>query len=323
MQELAPQTLLIDVEFSGEPRCIACYGLVGDAGIALVDPGPSSSLSTLTTRLRLAGFEAGDLRAILLTHIHLDHAGATGNLIRRSPDAIVYVHERGAPHIVEPGRLIASATRLYGHRMQELWGEILPVPTANVRSLRGGERFDCCGTRLEVAYTPGHASHHVSYFDATRGTVFVGDTAGIRIDNRSYVMPVTPPPDIDLEAWSKSRQRIANWNPDRLCLTHFGAAHPVQEHLEQHAARLEEWSRAVQQSLAAQPDPGSDDASATEFDHSIQRQLRDQLGAEVAAAYLGLGGPEDSWKGLARYWRKRQPEPTGDAPRPAAGPLGG
>ncbi len=158
-------------------------------------------------------------RALLLTHIHLDHAAATGALVRRWPELEVYVHERGAPHLVDPSRLLASAERLYGDQMERLWGEIVPVPEANVRSLAGGETV----LGMRVAYTPGHASHHVSYLHEDSGTAFTGDVAGVRIPPSSFIVPPTPPPDIDIEAWEESIGIVEGWQPQRLALTHFGA----------------------------------------------------------------------------------------------------
>jgi len=200
---------LIDVEHLGRPRVIGCW----EVGEVLVDPGPESTLQTL-----LAKLGERTPSALLLTHIHLDHAGASGALVERFPGLEVYVHERGAPHLIDPSRLIDSATRLYGGDMDRLWGEIVPVPEANLRVLAGGERI--FGGAFEVAYTPGHASHHVSYLHA--GCAFVGDTGGVRITPGSVAIPPTPPPDIDLEAWQESIERIRAWAPERLAFTHCG-----------------------------------------------------------------------------------------------------
>jgi glyoxylase-like metal-dependent hydrolase (beta-lactamase superfamily II) len=189
----------IDVRHLGRERVICCFALDG----VIVDPGPESSHRTL---LEALGNEVP--RAILLTHIHLDHAGATGALVRRWPHAEVWVHERGARHVVDPSKLVASATRLYGDDMARLWGEIVPVPQENLRVLAGGERV----AGFHVAYTPGHASHHVSYLHEATGTAFVGDVGGVRIDG-GPIVPPTPPPDIDLEAWRASLDLVAGWRP--------------------------------------------------------------------------------------------------------------
>src|SRR5262249_39730544 len=151
--------------------------------------------------LERAGISIADVRTLLLTHIHLDHAGATGTLIRENPSLRVYVHEKGAPHMADPAKLIASATRLWGNDMDRLWGEMRPVPAECMTIVRGGERIVAGGRDFDVAYTPGHASHHVSYFSRDTGIAFVGDTAGVRLQAGQYILPPTPPPDIDLEAW--------------------------------------------------------------------------------------------------------------------------
>ncbi len=198
----------IDVRHRGRERVI-CVWLVGDV---LVDCGPSTRIETLLSEL-------GDVvpRALALTHIHLDHAGAAGTLVERFPEMEVWVHERGAPHVVDPSRLLASATRLYGADMDRLWGEVRPVPAENVRALAGDERLG----DLEVAYTPGHASHHVSYLHVPTRTALVGDVAGVRITPSSYILAPTPPPDIDIEVWQSSIDRVREWRPEQLALHPF------------------------------------------------------------------------------------------------------
>ena len=187
-------------------------------------------LATLEQSLQELGIRWDDVRHILLTHIHLDHAGATGTIVRAHPEITVLVHERGAKHMIDPTKLLDSATRLFGDRMDQLWGEFAAVPAANVVSLIGGERVEAGGRVLDVAYTPGHASHHVSYFDPSAGVAFVGDVAGVCV-LEGYVLPPTPPPDIDLEAWSISVDRILAWSPSTLFLTHFGPVTRVRPHL--------------------------------------------------------------------------------------------
>jgi glyoxylase-like metal-dependent hydrolase (beta-lactamase superfamily II) len=210
-----------DLNFLGRPHAIATAVVHGGGGLALVDPGPSTCLENLELGLQGLGLRLADVSDILLTHIHLDHAGVTGTLIRRHPHIRVTVHRRGAPHLVAPERLIDSARRLWGDDMERLWGEIAPVPETNLHIVDGDETVAAAGRTFEIAYTPGHASHHVSYYDRASGVAFVGDTAGISIDG-GYVLPPTPPPDIDLEAWRASVARIEQWGPAALFLTHFG-----------------------------------------------------------------------------------------------------
>jgi glyoxylase-like metal-dependent hydrolase (beta-lactamase superfamily II) len=271
---------LIDVEHLGRPRVIGCWQLDG----VLIDPGPESSLEHLLAAL-------GDERpqALLLTHIHLDHAGATGALVRRWPEIEVYVHERGAPHLADPAKLLESASRLYGADMERLWGEVVPVPERNIHPLSGGEEV----LGLRVAYTPGHASHHVAYFDPASRRAFVGDVAAVRIAPADFVVPPTPPPDIDIEAWERSLDIVEEWAPSSLALTHFGAIEDPAPHIALVRRRLAE--------LAAR---------ARELDaEGFERHLREEIAAatdpETAAATLQAVPPEQQWLGLDRYWRKR------------------
>jgi glyoxylase-like metal-dependent hydrolase (beta-lactamase superfamily II) len=301
MTNAVASSQLIDVEYLGKRRYIAACLLLGDVPV-VVDPGPAVSLPALRAGLAAAGLTLDDLGAVLLTHIHHDHAGATGTIVAHNPQVEVYVHERGAAHLIDPSRLIASARRLYGGRMESLWGDFGAVPAGNVRPLTGGETLAFGGRRLEVAYTPGHAVHHVSYLDHAEGTAFVGDTAGVRIANLPFVMPVTPPPDIDLEAWEDSLEKITAWRPQRLFVTHFGPADGVRAHIEEHRRRLARWAEAVREGLGS---GASDQALITTFRDDVLARLHERLTAEEAAAYRQGGAPDMSWQGLARYWRKR------------------
>jgi glyoxylase-like metal-dependent hydrolase (beta-lactamase superfamily II) len=277
---------VIDVMHLGRPHVIGCWEVDG----ALVDPGPESSIQTVLDAL-------GDQQpeAVLLTHIHLDHAAATGALVRRWPGLEVYVHERGAPHLIDPSKLLASAERLYGDQMQRLWGEIVPVPEANVKMLKGGETV----RGMRVAYTPGHASHHVCYLHEDSGTAFVGDVAACRIPPSGLIMPPTPPPDIDVEAWEGSLDLIADWSPRRLALTHFGAVEEdVPAYLETARSRLRQEAELVKEM-------GQDD-----YERDLQRRIREEmtgegLGEETIAELLQAVPTAYQWRGLDRYWRKR------------------
>jgi glyoxylase-like metal-dependent hydrolase (beta-lactamase superfamily II) len=300
MLTLASGVSYFDLEFLQRPRVIACAVLHGAGGAAVVDPGPSSTLPVFRRELRDAGLAIADITTILLTHIHLDHAGATGTLVRENPRIRVYVHERGAPHMAEPSKLIASASRLYGDAMDRLWGEFAPVPASAMTALAGGERIEAGGRRFDVEYTPGHASHHVSYFSGDTGIAFVGDTAGIKTQPQAFVLPPTPPPDIDLELWRASLDRIESRRPDTLFLTHFGPASPTGPHLTELREHLALAARLVEESLAREED---DTARETWFAEQVRRELRrmsdsEQRSYEVAARF------DLSWRGLARYFRK-------------------
>jgi glyoxylase-like metal-dependent hydrolase (beta-lactamase superfamily II) len=271
---------MIDVMHVGRPHVIGAW-LVGDV---VIDPGPTSCLETL-----LAGLGDARPRALLLTHIHLDHAGASGSLVERWPDLEVYVHERGARHMAGPDRLLESARQLYGEDMDRLWGDMVPVPEGNLRVLKGGETL--FEGAFEVAYTPGHASHHVSYLHD--GVAFVGDTGGVRIAGATLSIPPTPPPDIDVEKWHASLEQIADWQPRRLVATHFGDTEDVTAQLDEVARRLDEWAaRAREQDLET-------------FVAGMRAEIGEHVGAETAAAYEQAAPPDQVYAGLERYWRKR------------------
>ena len=277
---------LIDVKHLGRPRVIGCW----EVGGVLVDPGPESSLPTL---LEAIGDERP--RALLLTHIHLDHAAATGAMVRRWPDLEVYVHERGAPHLIDPSKLLASAERLYGDKLEYLWGEIVPLPEANIHSLSGGETVQ----GMQVAYTPGHASHHVCYFHEKSGTAFCGDVAACRIPPSNLIVPPTPPPDINIETWEASLDTVAAWAPERLALTHFGAIEDdVPGYIDKVKAKLRE-EAGLAHRLAEQ-----------DYNADLEARIRQKLQGEGIE-----GGTVDEllqavptayqWSGLDRYWRKK------------------
>jgi len=290
-----------DLNFLGVPRIIATVVIHGPGGAALIDPGPASTLPMLRAGLSKAGLGVGDLRAILLTHIHLDHAGATGTLLGENPALKVYVHERGAPHLVAPGKLIASATRLWGDEMDRLWGEFRPVPPSALVVLKGGERITEGGRELLVAHTPGHASHHVSYYSADTGVAFVGDAAGIRVQPGGFIMPPTPPPDIDLDLWRESLRRISQWRPDTVFVTHFGPHAAGGAHLTEMAANLELTASLVKASLARS---GDDQDREQWFTEELRRELRRRMSEADAQAYEVAGRFDLNWRGLARYWSK-------------------
>jgi glyoxylase-like metal-dependent hydrolase (beta-lactamase superfamily II) len=291
----------VDLQFQGVPRIIATAVVHGPGGVALVDPGPSSTLPRLRRELEAAGLSMADVRALVLTHIHLDHAGATGTLVHERPDLRVYVHEKGAPHLVDPGKLLASATRLYGDAMDRLWGEVRPVPAGAIEVLRGGERFSAGGREFDVAYTPGHASHHVSYL-SDAGVAFVGDTASVRLNPGGFNLPPTPPPDIEVEMWRESLAVIGRWNAETLFITHFGPHAPARAHLTETADRLEWVSGLAKVSLARE---GTDEDREAWFADEIRRELRRRTSDADAKAYEIAGRFDLNWRGLARYWRTR------------------
>ncbi len=292
----------IDLLFQGRPSRIACGIVTGAGGTALVDPGPTSCLETLEASLAMHGQTLDSVTHLLLTHIHLDHAGVTGVILRRHPHIQVVVHERGARHLVDPSKLLESATRLYGSAMDQLWGEVAPVPERNLIVCRGGETVVAGGRAFAVAYTPGHASHHVSYFDASSGVAFVGDTGGVCVDE-GYALPPTPPPDIDVELWEQSIGVIGAWSPSTLFLTHCGVVTNVPTHLQALLENLKHSAALARESLAM---PGTDDERQARYEERMRAELRTHMPEERAAAYESAAGFGLMWAGLARYWRKRE-----------------
>jgi glyoxylase-like metal-dependent hydrolase (beta-lactamase superfamily II) len=272
----------IDLRHLGNEKVICCWDVDG----ILVDPGPQSTEDTL-----LAALGGAEPRAILLTHIHFDHAGASGALVRRWPDLPVYVHERGAPHMADPERLVASAARLWGGAdgLARLWGEVVPVPERNLNVVRGGETV--LGD-FRVEYTPGHAWHHVSFLHEPSGTALVGDVAGVRIPPCDYVLAPTPPPDIDIEAWDRSLDTVEAWSPEALALTHFGRVDDVGPHVAAMRERLHEVvGLAAQHGLEA-------------FVAGIAERI-ERNGGDLADRYTQAAPPELLYLGSRRYLEKR------------------
>jgi glyoxylase-like metal-dependent hydrolase (beta-lactamase superfamily II) len=295
-------TDFIDLNFRGSPRVIATAVMQGADGVTLIDPGPTSCLPALESGLRDRGLTLRDVRSLLLTHIHLDHAGATGTIVERVPGIRVYVHERGAPHMIDPQKLLASATRLYGEHMNTLWGAFQPVPASNVSVLKGGERLELAGRAIKVAYTPGHAKHHVSYLDEHDGTAYVGDTAGVQVSG-NYLIAPTPPPDIDIEAWQQSLNTIDAWQPVSLFLTHFGPVSPARAHLARFRTTVAAAAETARQMIET---GGSDEELARKFAERMRQEARKVLPEHEARA-AELAAPFDQlWQGLARYWQKKR-----------------
>ena len=276
---------LLDLEHLGRERVIGSYLLAGDEP-ALVDCGPASCLDALRAGLAGHGLEVGELRHLLLTHIHLDHAGAAGSLVRENPGLLVHVSEVGAPHLVDPSRLERSARRLYGDDFDRLWGPLVPVPEENVRVV--GDRV----LDLEVFPTPGHASHHVSYLTAD-GACCTGDAAGVRIPPGRYVAPVAPPPDIDVEAWERTLDAIAERRPERLLLAHFGVAEDPEFHLAELRAALRTWAERARE------------GSEEEFVTAAEADVRAAADRATAELFEQAGPFWQSYAGLRRYWEKK------------------
>ena len=272
-----PVTRLIDTMHLGRDRVIGAYDIDG----VVIDPGPASTVETLLAEV--------EPRALMLTHIHLDHAGATGVLVRRFPQLKVYVHERGAPHLIDPSKLLKSAAQLYGDDMERLWGEVAPVPEENITVLHGGETVE----GLRVEYAPGHASHHVAYLHLDTGDAYVGDVGGVRVPPFGFGLAPTPPPDIDIEKWNASIDMVEAWEPARLALTHFGYVEDVSGQLDQVRAWLDEFGALAR------------DSSTEEFAERVEARMRAETNDEAADRLVQAAPPDQLHLGLARYWRKK------------------
>jgi glyoxylase-like metal-dependent hydrolase (beta-lactamase superfamily II) len=281
---MPPEPRPIDVLQLGVQRAICCWQI----GELLVDPGPESTLTNV-----LAALDGVEPRAVLLTHIHLDHAASAGSLARMYPDLQVYVHERGAPHMIDPSKLLASATRIYGDYMQTLWGTFEPVPADRLHVLTGGETLEFGENgSFDVLYTPGHAVHHVSYIQPD-GTAFVGDVAGTRAPGSDVVLPPTPPPDINPPDWQKSLAQLRERGLSRLNYTHWGSADDVDAHLSQLSERITRWSEAAR------------DYDVDGWEEVARAEMMAVGAGQGELDYqLGPGGREANYGGLRRYWDK-------------------
>ena len=298
------KTATIDLNFLGNEGVIASFLLMGEGSAALIETGPTSCLEHLTKGLKTNGVSPEDVREVLLTHIHLDHAGASGHVAEILPNATFYVHELGRPHLADPSKLVKSATRIYGDRMEELWGETRPVPEDRLVVLGDGEEIGVAGGRLVAHDTPGHAYHHLAYLEPDSGALFAGDVAGIRLPGQSYVRPPTPPPEIDVEAWMRSIEKIRGLGPRTLHPTHFGSYDDVNRHLSELEQRLQDWLLFVE----GQVDEGAS-----------QEEISEELGIKGDAEMLAAGAqPEESGHydlagnyemltaGIVRYVEKRR-----------------
>ena len=306
VRQLRPGLWQISHPFLGEEEIVGSYLLAGGDELAIIDPGPGSMVDSLLVAIREAGFAPERVTHLLATHVHLDHTGAVGTLTRLMPKATVYAHSKGAPHLRDTTKVVASAARIYGERMKLLWGQIESTPTERLEVIEGGDILNVAGRRLEVHYTPGHAVHHVTFFDAHSGEAFVGDVAGVRLPGVDYVRPPTPPPDLDLEAWSESINLVKRLRPDVLYIGHFGAIRDVDMHFARLREKLYAWGEFV---LAAMRD-GKDEAQilAALIEHTEPELLRVSNDPRAVQRYEIATNYPMTVQGYMRYWRKKHPE---------------
>lgn len=306
--QLRDDLWLLDTLYQGEPGVIASYLLTGNSGLALVDVGSGASVEHVLAGIRQAGHQPEEVRHLLLTHVHLDHAGATGALLHHMPQARVYVHRLGAPHLIDPSRLLSSARRIYGDQMEQLWGNTEPVPEQRITMLEDADAVQAGDRQLQALYTPGHAIHHITFYDDASRSAFTGDVAGVRLQGSAFVRPPTPPPDLSLEDWSESIARLEDLNLETIFLPHYGPTGDVGAHLAQLRGNLAAWGevmlhgiragkddQALARDLAASSDPALLASSKEQDDDLLNRY-------ELATNYLM------SAQGYVRYYRKRHPE---------------
>jgi glyoxylase-like metal-dependent hydrolase (beta-lactamase superfamily II) len=295
---------LLDLGFMGHAGTVGAYLLADGDDVALVETGPGSTLGALRAGVAAAGFAMEQLTRVVVTHIHLDHAGASGAVLREAPRATFHVHPAGAPHMVDPSKLLASAARIYGDAMDRLWGAFLPVPAERVRRLADGEAVPVGRRRLVALHTPGHATHHVALHDPDTGDVYTGDVGGVRLGGLRYVRPPTPPPDIDLDAWRASAARLRALRARRLLLTHFGAYDDAEWHLDELLARLFHWAGWLEARLESGEAP---DAIVPALERRGAAEVaRAGGGAEATAAYELATPSHMTVTGIARWMRTRE-----------------
>lgn len=309
-RQLADDLWLIDTQFQDERQIIASYLIVGERGLALVDVGSAATVDALLAGVRAAGFDPVDITHLLLTHVHLDHAGAAGALVQRLPRARVYVHRIGAPHLIDPTRLMSSAARIYGDRMERLWGHMAPVPEDRLDIVDDGDEIRVGARTLRALYTPGHAIHHIALYDEAHGVAFPGDVAGVSIEGVNFVRPPTPPPDLSLEDWDASITRLEALRLERLYLPHFGVVDAPAQHFATLRRRLHEWGEIALAGLHT----GKDDvAIAADFARAADPIIAEQAQRGAAAAeavrhYELATNYLMSAQGYMRYYQKRHPE---------------
>ena len=292
----------LDLNFQGRPHAIASYLIRqphSDA-VVLIESGPGSTLSSLEAGLAREGLSPRDVTHVLLTHIHLDHAGAAGWLARQAQGAEIYVHPVGAPHMLNPQRLIESATRIYGDRMNELWGEFLPVPQNQLKVAQDAEAITIGNLEFVPINTPGHAEHHYTYL--FEGTAFSGDIGGVRIPGYQYLRVPMPPPELHIERWHESIERLRTLKPARIAPTHFGIYDDVEWHLNEVDKGLDSASRWLVEVMPT--DPPIEELRQSFTDWMVKEAKEMGLSEEVVNAFTVANPPGMSADGLVRYWKK-------------------
>ncbi len=301
LHKITDQISIIDLQFQSRPNVIASYLFYDGKQAALIESGPASTVETLIEGVKAAGVPFEVLRQVIVTHIHLDHAGAAGVLVNKFPWLRVYVHPVGAPHLADPTKLLASAARLYGEQLESLWGKIEPVPTENLSVINDGDEIKLPGTTLRAFDTPGHATHHHAYLDLSSSLLFTGDVAGVRMPGIRYVRPPTPPPELNIEAWRASIAKLRAVRAEGLCLTHFGVHRgDVDWHWDDVERRLVSWGEITRGEMEG---GASEEAMVARMKAQSVSELQ-PLGVDVST-YDVAGSYESLVAGYARYWKKK------------------
>lgn len=303
--QLEPDLFLIDHYFQGMPGLIASYLIADGDNLSLIDTGPATTMETLLSGIKSAGFDPEQVTQLILTHVHLDHAGAAGSLLERLPRARVMVHRAGAPHMVDPSKLLASASRLFREDMERLWGDMVPVPADRMVILDDRATVRVGGRVLRALYTPGHAYHHLAYYEPETRSLFAGDVAAVRLGNAPYVRPPTMPPELDLDLWYSSVSKVRELQPQQLYLGHFGPASSLDWHLDSVITRLAflaGWTRAK-----LNPNEELDsDALALELQEVEKDEIMITTGSDRLVEPYELVVPSRmNIEGLARHLRRR------------------
>ena len=294
-EELGLDRRLLDLDFRDTEGLVAAYLVPADDGWTLIETGPATCRSALLAALEHAGVDRSEVRRVLVTHIHLDHAGGIGAIAEALPRAEFFAHEVGVPHLLDPTKLVASARRAWGPAMDRLWGPVVAVPPGRMHSLRGGERFPVRGGSLEVIATPGHAKHHLAFFDTALRAIFTGDGAGVRLERSAHVRPAVPPPDLDLEQLFASLDAMRRTDPRIVLFSHFGPSPDGARDLVTYRTVVEQWRDVALAAARERPDVESIAAALRRFDRSLES-------AEGADRASMVSGYDLAAMGFLRYF---------------------
>lgn len=303
VRDLGEGRQMMDLGFRETEGLVASFVLPLEQGLAVVETGPTTCVERLEHGLAALGHAPSEVRQIFVSHIHLDHAGGLGAAATRFPNATLYAHERGVPHLVDPARLVASARRAWGASADPIWGAILPVPAPRIVALRGGESFPLARGRLEVLATPGHASHHLSFFDTATDSLLSGDSMGVRLEGAPWPRPAVPPPDLDLELLFDSLDRMEAHAPRRILYTHFGPSLDAAEDFRTYRVEVRAWRDAALEAAREEPSVAH---VARALRLAEERRLAGRApSAAASTAEESVSGFEMAAQGFLRYFERR------------------